>query len=93
MITLLNVLKETNVVLGEVAGECETLHHLFLADRLRQQAKHNRAVIARMENAATIIRVQKHAHDNHEPVSVGTGNRPARKKHAYRTSETPETAR
>ena len=59
MITVLTALKETNVVLGEVATECEGLHHLFLADRLRQQAKHNRAVIARIENAATILRTKK----------------------------------
>jgi hypothetical protein len=40
-------MKETNVVLGEVATDCENFHHLFVADRLPQQAKHHRAVIAR----------------------------------------------
>ena len=58
MITLLTALKETNVVLGELATECEDLHHLFLGDRLRQQLKLNRAVIALIENAPTIIQVK-----------------------------------
>ena len=49
MTTLLTALKETNVVLGEVATDCENLHHLFLGDRLRQQVKLNRAVIASIE--------------------------------------------
>ncbi len=61
MMTLLTALKETNVLLGEVAMDCEGLHHLFLSDRLRQQAKHNRAVIARTENAALTIRIKKKA--------------------------------
>jgi hypothetical protein len=61
MMTLLTALKETNVLLGEVAMDCEGLHHLFLSDRLRQQAKHNRAVIARTENAALTIRIKRKA--------------------------------
>ena len=51
--------EETNVLLGEVAIDCEGLQYLFLADRLRQRAKHNRAVIARTENAALTIRIKK----------------------------------
>ncbi|MGH7230226.1 MAG: hypothetical protein ACREJU_02570, partial [Nitrospiraceae bacterium] len=65
MITVLAAMKETTVMLEEVAAECEHLQHRFLADRLRQQARHNRAVVVRMENAALIIRIEK---DHTKPV-------------------------
>ena len=61
MTTLLAALKDTNAVLGEAAAECERLHHLFLADRLMQHVKHNRAVIARIENADLIARTKRGA--------------------------------
>ena len=89
MITLLTALKETNVVLGELATECEDLHHLFLGDRLRQQLKLNRAVIARIENAATIIQSRQQPDRSRRGEGTKTGRR-SQETHDAHDGEGPQ---